>query len=284
MSVKVIAWVWEHSMSRGSDRLVLLAIADNCDHDGLNAYPRMAVLAKKTGLSERSVQRSVRALAATGELLVEMNTGGNGKARPDRRPNSFQVVTAPPTGCQSVTPSPPLRGDNLSPRNGSEVHLTGCQSVTPRGDNLSPRTGCQSVTPSIIKKEPSLKPFGTVLEPSLKAAPAPPPPAAPAPTKRGEAKAARSIVARALVTDWWDERKAAGDPPAQRFVAVVGVVDGVLANGVAAEAVGWALRHVPTVSGGAIQMALSRRNGNGHDGRSSTTDTALRMIRDGRRS
>jgi hypothetical protein len=89
-------------------------------------------------------------------------------------------------------------------------------------------------------------------------------------------------VARALVTDWWDERKAAGNPPAQKFIAIVNVVDGVLANGVSAEAVSWALRNAPTVSGGAIQMALSRRNGHGY-GRPSTTDTALQMIRDGRR-
>jgi hypothetical protein len=272
VSVKVIGWVWGHSRSRGSERLVLLAIADHCDHDGRNAYPRMAGLAQKTGLSERTVRRSIRALEALGELVVEMNTGGNGQARPDHRPNAFQVVLPHDTAGGHIDPPRTADGGSDCPpvtySRGVRLAGTGGQIVPPTGGHIDPPN----------KEEPSLR--RTVLEPSL--GPAAPPPAA-APPKRGAAKAARAIVARALVTEWWEERQAAGNPPAQRFVAVLGVVDGVLANGVDAEAVGWALRNAPTVSGGAIQMALSRRNGTGYGQSPSTTDTALRMIRDGRR-
>jgi hypothetical protein len=40
MSVKVMSWVWDHSRAEGTDRLVLLAIADSAEHDGSDAWPR----------------------------------------------------------------------------------------------------------------------------------------------------------------------------------------------------------------------------------------------------
>lgn len=80
------------------------------------------------------------------------------------------------------------------------------------------------------------------------------------------------------MSDWWDERKAAGQPSAQKFIAVAKVVEGVLANGVTEADVAWALRHVPTVSAAAIEMALSRRAGRGRHQPSSTAATAFRML------
>lgn len=89
MSVKVMAWVWGESRSRKTERLVLLAIADCAAEDGSNAYPSMAELMRKTGLSERGVQGAVRKLVALGELFVNANGGPRGC-------NRYRVIMATP--------------------------------------------------------------------------------------------------------------------------------------------------------------------------------------------
>lgn len=73
-----MSWVWEHSRSKLSARLVLLAIADHANGDGLDAYPSTTQLMRKTGLSERGVQKAIAELVELGELLVTTG-GGRGK-------------------------------------------------------------------------------------------------------------------------------------------------------------------------------------------------------------
>lgn len=73
-----MSWVWKHSQSGGTDRLVLLAIADCANDEGENAWPSMQTLCKKTGLSERTVQGRIQALCALGELTVELRAGKHG--------------------------------------------------------------------------------------------------------------------------------------------------------------------------------------------------------------
>ena len=51
MAISVMNWVWNHSRSRHGARLVLLAIADCASGDGGNAWPSVAELKRKTGLS-----------------------------------------------------------------------------------------------------------------------------------------------------------------------------------------------------------------------------------------
>lgn len=78
MSVKVMAWVWEHSQAKPVHRLVLLAIADCANDTGADAYPATATLARKTGLSERGVRGAVAELVELGELRVEFKAGPRG--------------------------------------------------------------------------------------------------------------------------------------------------------------------------------------------------------------
>lgn len=81
MSVKVMSWVWDCSRSRGAQRLVLLAIADHANDDGLDAFPSLARLARKTGMTERGVHKAIQALCLLGELQV---TAGGGRGRSNR--------------------------------------------------------------------------------------------------------------------------------------------------------------------------------------------------------
>jgi hypothetical protein len=125
MSVRVMSWVWEHSRAEGTDRLVLLAIADSATDDGGNAWPSTATLAKKAGVDPRTVQRAVRRLIADGELTMRPNAGKNGV-------NVYRVTMTPR---QSATPaqSHPGAKSPRQPAAPAESRSTpGTESPTPR--------------------------------------------------------------------------------------------------------------------------------------------------------
>jgi hypothetical protein len=94
-----MAAVLNHSRSRGTDKVVLLGIA-NHDGDG-GAWPSIETLAWYANVDERTVRRSIRTLVAMGELAVDANAGGRPGTRNDRRPNLYHVlVTGPASGRQ----------------------------------------------------------------------------------------------------------------------------------------------------------------------------------------
>lgn len=67
-------WVWEHSPAKGNCRLVLLAIADCADDNGMNAFPSKQKLADKTLLDVSTIRRVVRRLEESGLLSVDRST------------------------------------------------------------------------------------------------------------------------------------------------------------------------------------------------------------------
>jgi hypothetical protein len=144
MSVTAMAWVWENSQSGGTDRLVLLAIADSADHDGSNAFPAVATIAKKCQVSARTVQRSIRTLVEMGELEVSEQAGHGSRA--DRRPNLYRVVMDGATERHPVSSDGVTSGDD------------GVTSTTSRGDT------CDANGVTLLSPEPSIDPS---LEPSL---------------------------------------------------------------------------------------------------------------------
>jgi hypothetical protein len=68
MSAKATAKVWEHSRSKGNEKLLLLAYADYAKDDGTGACPSAKTLAAKTGLDERSILNIRSRVIANGEL------------------------------------------------------------------------------------------------------------------------------------------------------------------------------------------------------------------------
>ena len=76
MSVKTMAKVWDMALEP-SEKFVLLAYADHADHDDTNMYPSIETIVKKTGYSERHVQRVTRALELKG-FLVDDGKGVHG--------------------------------------------------------------------------------------------------------------------------------------------------------------------------------------------------------------
>lgn len=85
MSVRTMAAVWERSKHSGTNLLMLLAIADFADDDGM-AFPSVNKLATKCRMSKRNAQDRLRELAESGELTIKKNQGP-----PPKFPNLFTV-------------------------------------------------------------------------------------------------------------------------------------------------------------------------------------------------
>jgi hypothetical protein len=83
--------VWDHSKQSGTALLLLLAIADFANDDGM-AWPGVETLAKKIKMSERYVHRLIKDMAEAGELRVEYKAGKKGT-------NQYWVTIDPEPEC-----------------------------------------------------------------------------------------------------------------------------------------------------------------------------------------
>jgi predicted transcriptional regulator len=85
MSIKIMDWVFENSKAQGIERLILLVIADHCNSEGEDAFPRISVIAKRANVSERTVKRRLQDLVELGELNIVKRHGTS---------NLYKIVTS----------------------------------------------------------------------------------------------------------------------------------------------------------------------------------------------
>ena len=78
MSISLMARVWAESKAEGGSLLVMLALADWCNEDGM-CWPSIPKLAEKARLSERQTQYVLRGLESQGEISVDRSAGGRNK-------------------------------------------------------------------------------------------------------------------------------------------------------------------------------------------------------------
>lgn len=121
MSVQATTWVWEHSLAAGTDRLVLLAVADAANREGEGSWQSVETLARMARVSPRTVQRALKSLEALGELEAT-GTHGRYQTRVYRLSRMGQPVDNP------VDNTVDKRGTNLGDR------LSPVTPVTRRGD------------------------------------------------------------------------------------------------------------------------------------------------------
>ena len=69
VSMKAINHVYAKSRAKRGDRQVLLVLADMANDDGI-CWPSIDLIAKRTLLSRRRVQKSVNTLLASGEVCL----------------------------------------------------------------------------------------------------------------------------------------------------------------------------------------------------------------------
>jgi hypothetical protein len=77
MSAKIMGEVFELDIPQ-PDAWVLMAMADHADHRGANVYPSVALIAAKTGYSERQTQRIIKSLELAKILIREKEGNGRG--------------------------------------------------------------------------------------------------------------------------------------------------------------------------------------------------------------
>jgi hypothetical protein len=149
-----MAWVFDHaSTDDPTDQLVLLAIADRCDDEGLSAYPSIGTLARKTRLVGRTVTRVIKRLRIRGVLRVDLGKGRRGT-------NVYSVIMTPG---QKVTPDgeSPLTPDHGTPDGES---FPTCPRVTPTPDGESPDPSGTSSTSLTSEEVPVAAPRPEVLQ------------------------------------------------------------------------------------------------------------------------
>jgi len=128
MSIESIAACLHHSKATGSDKLVLLGIA-NHDGDG-GAWPSVATLAKYANISERSVQTCIQKLVNMGEIACHVNKGGNAETRSDRRPNRYDILVRCPEECDGST----KHGVKFTAQRGEAQRNDGVKFAAERGE------------------------------------------------------------------------------------------------------------------------------------------------------
>ncbi|MFD5895894.1 helix-turn-helix domain-containing protein [Streptomyces sp. NPDC060366] len=159
MSKDAREWVWEHSSSRGTARLVLLSIADRVPDEQCVAWASIASLMQRTNASRNAVRGALTTLAASGELETLDTFIGPQRSTVYRLPRTAAqlakaaaateddpgAIVEPPAASDPV---PELDGKRLRrhgiwPRDGSESdprrqNPTGSESA-PSRQNPTPR-------------------------------------------------------------------------------------------------------------------------------------------------
>lgn len=74
MSIRIMTHVWEHQGVTPTQKLVLLALADWANDEGL-CWPSIEKLCKKSCLSRRAVQTAIKSLSDIGLLIQEQLNG-----------------------------------------------------------------------------------------------------------------------------------------------------------------------------------------------------------------
>ena len=147
MSLDAQDWVWEHSASKNTARLVLLAIADKASGADVSAYAGTTFLMRRANASRTAVIKAVDSLLDSGELEIVLGKKGpHGETR-YRIPGAKGHTRK--GGTESVPVQNPYRSKNGTPR--------GTES-TPGGYGIRTGTGTQSAPHNAVNAE---NPVGT---------------------------------------------------------------------------------------------------------------------------
>lgn len=137
MSIRTMDRVWKNSIQSGGKLLLLLAIADFANDDGM-AYPGIDTLAEKTRQSRRTVQRQLSELEDESELAIEPGTGRSNT-------NTYWVLAGmdPNLRQKHIEHCQALKGDKMTPFNqqikgdisGLKGDISGNKRVTSDAEN-----------------------------------------------------------------------------------------------------------------------------------------------------
>ncbi len=139
MSIEATNAVWKHSRQKSGTLLVLLALADYTNSEGI-AWPAISTLARKVRTSNRNVQRSVRVAEKAGEIEVLRNKGRNGSniyriLLSNVGPNTSDVHGIPDVGVAKAVSPTSLKSDISVAQSGNKP-LIESTPIVPKGDEI----------------------------------------------------------------------------------------------------------------------------------------------------
>lgn len=155
MSIKIMSWVWQHSQHKGSELLLLLAIADYAHDDGTNAFPSIETLAAKTRMSQRATQYGIRALEEAGAISIDYKGGPRGA-------NVYSVCTGGANFAPLVQTSAESAPDFMvqtSAGDGANQRRGGAKSASGVVQPIAPDPSLREPPPLPVTP-PSLDPLG----------------------------------------------------------------------------------------------------------------------------
>lgn len=160
MSIKVTSYVWKHSKHRGTTKMLLLAMADFANDQGI-CWPSAATLAERINESERNTRRILADLVKAGDLLM-VPGGGRGKTThyaialgmsPKQRDKINSVLQNTVSGNTDISETV-TSDDGNSDIQGTETVTSGAQDEAPNSAPESAETaqndeGIRHVDPSL---------------------------------------------------------------------------------------------------------------------------------------
>ncbi len=167
MSVEIMARVWNESVHTGTALLMLLAIADHANNDGV-CWPSISKLAEKARVKPRQASNLIALLRDSGELSVSTGKGRNN--------TSIYVVTI---GEKGATERVIQRAQNM--QSSAQNMQSSAQNMQSSVIKHATAIAYEPLEPSI---EPSLEPSGraAALPPAPPVTPPPPAPTSKTPT------------------------------------------------------------------------------------------------------
>ena len=137
------AWAWQTSI-RGVPKFVLVALADHADDEGI-CWPGIRGLARKCGVTDRTIQNSIKTFIAQGLVTVEK------RERPDHSRTSniyhLEMELGSPYG-ELHSPG----GVAVSPPPG-ELHSPPGETSGGTRTLIEPSVMNPSLTPAVVKKK-----------------------------------------------------------------------------------------------------------------------------------
>lgn len=146
MSHDAREWVWDHSHSKGTARMILTLIADRCRDRHCVAYASVPTLMKRANASRTAVRDALAKLIADGELVQLTDRKGPRGETYYCLPVAARFLTEQaPEGEQNPTP----QGDQISTPWGSES-----DPVTPFEGGRNPAPGNRIRPPGGTDSDP----------------------------------------------------------------------------------------------------------------------------------
>ncbi|MFF0630361.1 helix-turn-helix domain-containing protein [Streptomyces sp. NPDC004296] len=144
MSYDAREWVWDHSSSKGTARMVLALIADRCVDQRCMAYASVPALMKRANASRTAVRDALDKLLAGDELLLLPGRKGPRGETYYHLPAAARFLAGQPAeGDRDPTPKGP-ESDPADPFEGGPESGPGGRDATPGRAGTRPGVGPES--------------------------------------------------------------------------------------------------------------------------------------------